>query len=584
MATPRIIKPAIALSEAEERDAYPHPGRRLSKYEALYREKPLPKVPETFRRPSTPTAGRKGSLPLSYQTNLQQYSQPQTLPQASAASLVTLPLQDQWAVPGHLKTSRSLHISEVASSQSMAAANRKSSFSRGASGPRSSRKINSLIGHDLDLPSVDPSNPHDRTSFSSAAGYSEGASSSVSDSDDYQDGQSTSDAEGGLLPLLLEMDEDGLCRRSILWVPRTPCAMRSPPPLRIPKHGKSDNNGSVSLSNDGHSPTLGLSGGFDLTELPVRLTPGHGQFTDKRAANDYHRFAAELAAPCQIERASHPAAVPSARQQSPGPRSKKAKVGGKFRGTAAFIRLWDNPRPKEARPPTPPPMLPPLPSPSSSFSLIEPARSTSPTASFEEETVRMICLPRLSAVGVEPPSSPHQYRLFPRQNTTPAPQMQLPLRRPPRSPHSISAFECDSDDCQDDLGRDGGRRWWSRSDEEGRGSVSSEVPSVYRRRQEEEKERPPGSSSSSGGGVKGLFANARDRSWRSHPDRRRVNLRKSIKVLNASELDEGSTKEGATEEGGAQTEAPKSTNKSKRLNLRQVRNLESYFDGPGVFL
>lgn len=539
MDAPRI-KPAIALSEAEEREAYPHPGRRLSKYEVLNRpdrEKPLPRVPVPVRGHSPRVLCRKSPMRIpSYQRG-QSYSQLHSLSQEPASLAGPSSLQEARAADDAQTSPADTHKLKTTPPQPTKMVNKVSSFSRGASGRRSSQKINRLIGHDLDL--VDP---YDRASFSSAAGYSEGSSSSNSGSgsgsdsdDDYDDQGYFINMEDGLLPLLLEVDEDGLSSREQSWIPRTHGTAAKPMPLNIRRRGTADTVGSVSVSNGEHSPTsptyptYSQGTNFNLSSELPRWNPAYGQFTDKRAASDYHRFAAQLATP--YEREKSPEAVPP----SPGHQTiidlgsaeqygKKTKHAAKLSRTAAIIRLWDNARPKDARAEMPPPPPPPL---------FEPARSTSPVLSFRGNTLKKHRPSKLSIVDVQPPSaSSEQSLLHPASTSAPSQMPSRPRQVVTASQHS--AFDCDSDD---EEGGEGGRvtprRWWRRSDEEER-RASAEWPSVEQLPKQQEDDRD---KASFGGGVKGIFASARGRALLSPAERRRLDLRKSIRVLRAPELE-----------------------------------------------
>lgn len=601
MAVPRI-KPAIALTEAEERDAYPHPGRRLSKYEMLDQEKPLPRIPVPVRGPSPRDLRRQPGIRMPSQRPGQPYPQLKSLLQTSAVWNSAMSTQDRRITDDTPYPSPSLHTSEVVPPQPLSRDNRASSFDRGASGPRSSKKINQLIGHDLDLPSVDPYTLHDYSSIY-GADYSEGASSSDSESgSEYEeDEECCLSLEEGLLPLLLEIDEECWLNRRDSWVPRTLKTMHVPPPLNVGRQERMPSDGSASPCNSEHSPTHPPAVNFRLSsEMPVRWNPVYGQFTDRRAANDYHRFAAELATSCGSDKSRKPALSALSKQHgSSGERLKKAKTTEKLRqvSTAAITRLWDNARTKDARKQTsstvslpaypPPPFAPPLrplpPTPPAA-----PARAASPAPSLQESTRKKYCPARLSAVGVPlPPPSPHRYILFPRPSTPPPSTMQLRPRQPSPAMMQSSVFDCGSDnDDDDEAERGAGRRWWRRSDE-GDGRPSSEWPAVQRlKRPENDKDKPAPLSSgsddknkpapaatgdvkdkaSSAGGVKGLFANARDLALLSPTERRRADLRKSIRVLRASELVEPRASSEVT--------LPKS--KSKVVKPKKTRQVRAY--------
>lgn len=533
MDTPRI-KPAIALSEAEEREAYPHPGRRLSKYEVLNRpdrEKPLPRVPVPVRGQPPRVLRRKSPMRTASHQHGQSHAQLHSLSQTPASQAGLSSLHEARAADGAHTSPAHTHTLKATSSQPTKMVNKVSSFSRGASGRRSSQKINRLIGHELDL--VDP---YDRASFSSAAGYSEGSSSSNSGSgsdsdDDYDDQGYFINMEDGLLPLLLEVDEGGLSSREQSWVPRTHGGAIKPMPLNIRRRGTADTVGSVSASNGEHSPTsptYSQGTNFGLSsELPMRWNPAFGQFTDKRAASDYHRFAAELATPYEREK-SLEAVTPSPEPETvidlgcAEQYGKKTKHAAKLSRTAAIIRLWDNSRPKDARAEMPPPPPPPPP-------LFEPPRSTSPSIAFRGNTLRKHRPSKLSIVDVQPPSPSLEQSLLHTASSAPS---QMPSHsRQVVTASQYSAFDCDSDD--EGRGRDMPRRWWRRSDEEERGA-SAEWPPVEQlpKPLTEDKEKV-----SFGGGVKGIFASARGRTLLSPAERRRLELRKSIRVLRAPGLE-----------------------------------------------
>ncbi|KAM3510252.1 hypothetical protein MY11210_005974 [Beauveria gryllotalpidicola] len=611
MAVPRI-KPAIALTEAEERDAYPHPGRRLSKYEMLDQEKPLPRVPVPVRGPSPRDLRRQSGIRIPSHWPGQPYPQLKPLLQTSAVWNGAMSTQDRRVTDDTPYHSPSLHTSEMVAPQALSRDCRASSFDRGASGPRSSKKINQLIGHDLDLLPVDPYTLHEYSS-TYGADYSEGASSSQSESgSEYEeDEQCCLSLEEGLLPLLLEIDEESWLNRRDSWVPRTLKTAHVPRPLNVGRQGRLPSEGSASPCNSEHSPTHRPGVNFRLSsELPMRWNPVYGQFTDRRAANDYHRFAAELATSCGSDKWPKPASSTLSKQHgSSGERLKKAKTTEKLRqaSTAAITRLWDNARTKDARKQTsstvslpafpPPPFAPPLrplpPTPPAA-----PARAASPAPSLKESRGKKHCPARLSAVGVPLPlPSPHRYTLFPRPSTPPPPPPAMQFR-PRQHPHATqnSVFDYGSDngeatgadyedeDEDDEAGRGAGRRWWRRSDEGDRRS-SSEWPAMQRlKRPENDKDKPSRPASedakdkaSSAGGVKGLFANARDLALLSPAERRRADLRKSIRVLRASEL----------MEPRAPLEAPSPKSKVvKPKKTRQVRaySHRSYFYSAGVFL
>ncbi|KAJ6786692.1 hypothetical protein PWT90_08779 [Aphanocladium album] len=559
MDAPRI-KPAIVLSEAEERDAYPHPGRRLSRYEVVRREKPLPHVPvPAVKGPAPRELRRKSEMRIPSHQRGQSYSQPQSLSQqTSTNSAGTLSRHDPWAVRGEPRESASMHTLKTAASQPMRAVNKAASFSTssalppGASGHRSSKKINQLIGHDLDVP-VDPYGLQHNDNFSYAMEYFEASSSSNSgsgsvsgsvsgsDSDDFLDGHSCFNMEDGLLPLL-EEDEEGPSSQKGSSVPRTPMA---PAPLNIRRHGSSPSVGSLPISTAEHSPTHATATNFSLSSSsPMRWDPAYGQFTDKRAANDYHRFASELATPSEQEKSAESASLSKRHTMMPGAFTIKSRSTGKLRqsGTAAIYRLWENagdgPEPGFFQAPTPPPSLPPPsalpPLPSPPAAPAEPISAPSPATPLRRNTLKKQRPSRMSAVEAPPSPKPAQQSFHVRSKST-SQVSTLPLRPPP--PNQCSVFDCDSDD---EGGRGLGRRWWRRSDEEERSS-SSEWPSVqWSKKQEEDKEK-----TSFGGGVKGLLANARDRALLSPAERRRSDLRKSIKVLRAPGVDEKGSRQRA---------------------------------------
>ncbi|KAJ3484420.1 hypothetical protein NLG97_g7055 [Lecanicillium saksenae] len=552
MAAPRF-KPAIALSEAEERDAYPHPGRRLSRYEVVSREKPLPHVPVPVKGPSPRELRRKADMRIPSQRGGQSTSQLQQQQQQTSANLAAAsPSQNPRVVQGTPRETASMHTLKTATSQPMRTVNKAASFSMspaprpGASSRRSSKKINQLVGHDLDVP-VDPYGLQHKNNFSYSVEYFEGSSSSSygsgsgsgSDSDDILDGYSCFNMEEGLLPLL-EEDEEVLSSRETSWVPRTPMTGIMPPPLNIRRHGSEPSVGSTSSAE--HSPTHPKASNFTLSSgSPMRWDPAYGQFTDRRAANDYHRFAAELATPSGREKAAEPASPPKRfiilPASSKSSQNLNSNSTGKLRqtGTAAIYRLWENvrddPEPVETTtpppPPPPPPLplsLPPLPSPPAATA--ELASVPCPAMPSRRNTLKKQRPSRLSACDAHPrPTKPVQRSLHVRSKSTSQVCTQPP---PPLPANQCSVFDFDSDD---EGGRGHGRRWWRRSDEEDSRS-SSEWPSVqWNKKQDDDKEK----SSSFGGGVKGLLANARDRALLSPAERRRLDLRKSIKVLRAPE-------------------------------------------------
>lgn len=574
MDAPRI-KPAIALSEAEERDAYPHPGRRLSRYERVSREKPLPHVPVPVMGPSPRELRRKSDMRIPSHRCGQSYSHLPSQPRTPANLTGSSPWQNSSAERGAPRESASMHTLKTATSQPMRTVNKAASFSAspmppGASGHRSSKKINQLIGHDLDVP-VDPYGLEHKNGFSYAPEYFEASSSSNSgsgsDSDDYLDEQSCFNMEEGLLPLL-EEDEEGLSSRENSWTPRTPGTRMVPPPLNIRRHGSSPSVGSATISSSEHSPIHATGANFSLSsDLPMRWDPAYGQFTDKRAATDYHRFAAELAMPAEHEKAAEPTSLPKRHtiiyMGSPAKNSLKSKSTGKLRqsGTAAIYRLWEDVRDDEAdeyRAPTPPPSLPPLPSlqmpptppadpvasqlPAltsrrntlkkqrpSMLSTVEEPTKPAPQRSFHARS-KSASQPSPQSFHVRSKSTPHvAFQALPPPRT----QTQTRTQPQPQPATQCSVFDCDSDD---EGGKGLGRRWWRRSDEEERRS-SSEWPSVQLSKQPEEQETTK-EKTSFGDGVKGLFANARDRALLSPAERRRSELRKSIKVLRAPGIGE----------------------------------------------
>ncbi|KAM3467398.1 hypothetical protein BB8028_0003g06460 [Beauveria bassiana] len=622
MAVPRI-KPAIALTEAEERDAYPHPGRRLSKYEMLDQEKPLPRVPVPVRGPSPRDLRRQPGIWMPSQMPGQPYPQLKSLLQTSAVWNSAMSTQDRRITDDTTYHSPSLHTSEMIPPQPLGRDNRASSFDRGASGSRSSKKINQLIGHDLDLPSVDPYTLHEDTSIY-GADFSAGAPSSdpESGSESEEDEQCRLSLEEGLLPLLLEIDEECWLNRRDSWVPRTLETVHVPPPLNVGRQERLPSDGSVSPCNSEHSPTHPPGVNFRLSsETPVRWNPVYGQFTDRRAANDYHRFAAELATSCGSDKSRKPASSTLSKQHgSSGERLKKAKTTEKLRqaSTAAITRLWDNARTKDARKQTsstvslaaypPPPFAPPL-RPLPPIPAAAPARVASPAPSLQEDTRKKHCPARLSAVGVPlPPPSPHRYTLFPRPSTPPPPPlpaMQFRTRQQTSATQN-SVFDYGSDNGEatddDEAGRGAGRRWWRRSDE-GDCRSSSEWPAVQRIKCPENdkdnkpsplssgsddkgKPAPPTSGdakerASSAGGVKGLFANARDLALLSPAERRRTDLRKSIRVLRASEpVEPRASSEAASPKSKSKVVKPKKTRQIRAYSHR------SYFHSvsPGVIM
>lgn len=549
------IKPAIALSEAEERDAYPHPGRRLSKYEPVSREKPLPMIPAATSAGSGAVEGdatassrelrRKSKMRIPSHRRGQSYSELQSLSQSSAALFGTSPPQDPSIIYAPRETTSMQTLKTSAPVRTM---NRAASFSTsplpppGASGHRSSRKISQLIGHDVDVAADDPYGLNHKASFTYAAEYFEGTSSSSasagsgsgsgsgSDSDEGADGHCFN-MEEGLLPLL-EEDEEGFSSRENSWVPRTPGTGVFPPPLNIRRHGSSPSVGSGSISNSEFSPIHPTGTNFSLSSgSHMRWEPSYGHFTDKRAANDYHRFASQLATSPQRHTIIETA---SAEKHTKKPRSYGRL---RFSGTSAIYRLWDSPlassNSAKVGPPPLPPSLPTLPPPlpprAPPAEPVATPAATPTTTSVRRNTLRKQRPARLSTVEKAAPL----HAPAPPSPVTPVLQKQSqPPPVPPKDASPCSAFDFDSDD--EDGGRSPGRKWWRRSDEEERGS--SEWPEVqWAKKPEEEKEK-----TSFGGRVNGLFANARDRALLSPAERRRSELRKSIKVLRSPGLEKDS--------------------------------------------
>lgn len=527
----QCIKPAIALSEAEERDAYPHPGRRLSTHEgdggsgSVSREKPLPQIPVPTVSTATRELRRKSHFRIPPLRRSHSYSQLQSLSKSSAVLLGTSPPQDTSDdIPSVPRLSASMQTLDGP----RRGLHRAASFSTspalppGASGHRSSRKIHQIVGLELDVPVKSYDVPQ-RSSYSYATECFEGASSSSSgsgsDSDDGHDGQSSFNLEEGLLPLL-EEDEDGLSSRGNSWVPPTPGGGMAPAPLNIRRHGSSPSV--ASASNSDTSPVHQTGANLALGHgSPKRWEPSYGQFTDKRAANDYHKFASQLATSPQPQRHSM---TPSS--ASPEKNSKKAKTTSRMRfsGTSAIYRLWDGPPAStiDTPPPLPPslPQLPPPPPPPPPPSLpVGRAAVSAGGSPVRRNTLKKQRPARLSSNKPQPASE---------SSRAPVPAQAPPRHASHAASHSISqqpllASQCSAfDDDSDDEGSRGGRRWWRRSDEEERRG-SSEWPAVQlAKKQEEEKEK-----TSFGVGVKGMLANA----LLSPAERRRLDLRKSIKVL-----------------------------------------------------
>ncbi|KAM3470093.1 hypothetical protein MY5147_006613 [Beauveria neobassiana] len=599
MAVPRI-KPAIALTEAEERDAYPHPGRRLSKYEMLDQEKPLPRVPVPVRGPSPRDLRRQPGIWMPSQMPGQPYPQLKSLLQTSAVWNSAMSTQDRRITDDTSYHSPSLHTSEKVPPQPLGRDNRASSFDRGASGSRSSKKINQLIGHDLDLPSVDPYTLHEYTSIY-GADFSAGAPSSdpESGSESEEDEQCRLSLEEGLLPLLLEIDEECWLNRRDSWVPRTLETVHVPPPLNVGRQERLPSDGSVSPCNSEHSPTHPPGVNFRLSsETPVRWNPVYGQFTDRRAANDYHRFAAELATSCGSDKSRKPASSTLSKQHgSSGERLKKAKTTEKLRqaSTAAITRLWDNARTKDARKQTsstvslaaypPPPFAPPL-RPLPPIPAAAPARVASPAPSLQEDTRKKHCPARLSAVGVPlPPPSPHRYTLFPRPSTPPPPPlpaMQFRTRQQTSATQN-SVFDYGATTARPLTTTRQGVARRIKCPENDKDNKPSPLSSGS---DDKGKPAPPTSGdakerASSAGGVKGLFANARDLALLSPAERRRTDLRKSIRVLRASEpVEPRASSEAASPKSKSKVVKPKKTRQIRAYSHR------SYFHSvsPGVIM
>ncbi|KAK5990466.1 hypothetical protein PT974_08734 [Cladobotryum mycophilum] len=279
----------------------------------VYAKKPLPPLPKVQnslkgspvpaplnikKKPSrqftpSPTSSTSGLSNISVETaNTSPRSLPNTTP-TSAAS------------PGR-RTSRASTIS---------------------SNRRSSKKVLQLIGHDVDV--MNGSSPwygDNEPRLKKKASRSSNRSLDMTFSDSCN---SHSIPEDSALPPL-EADLDGMSSRNSSWSPSSPLSVAMGP-------------------LNGHQPAIRTSYGSSRhsdcesprccslqEESPLgRWDPSYGQFSDTRAAGEYHKFAVELAA--SIERQS------TAEEAFSEPRTKRMSAFLSFSTNAQFSRRRNRP-------------------------------------------------------------------------------------------------------------------------------------------------------------------------------------------------------------------------------------------------
>lgn len=319
----------------------------------------------------------------------------------------------------------------VASSPSpMAGHPHRNSYAASTRSRRSSQKVHQLTGMDVDV--------MDDQSLRSVSEYSD--TSSAESGVRLDDLGVTYDIPDYYLVPVLETDGDDSSSRGSSWGPLSPESATVPSPLNV--HRPS--------IRDGSEKNLGsMSGSFTnmhLDDDTVRpWDPAFGQFSDHRAAGEYHQFTADLASRHSRQLSD------SSLQSSVTAKKKRSSLSLAFSAASRFRRRETAPpQPKEI---TPLPLPQPLPRPRKPESVPHAIDFASalpiPTMSNRDASKKQSQRKKSQSQSSSPNMDPTAKMGIPSHSAPATPALPMSASAPPRpspAPPLMSAWDSDSDD------------------------------------------------------------------------------------------------------------------------------------------